>query len=553
MTATGGDAQPRGGAAAPERAAAYRAEGQWRGRPLHAELLDAAARRPEAVAAVSIDGGQGRVRDRVTYRELAELSARLAGGLAELGVRSGDTVSLMLPNRLEFGALVFAISRLGGIYSSIPTASGLREAGFMLRSTGAKVLVIPAAHRSTDLLSFARRLQTEAPQLRHVVVLDDGASHREGHVAWSRLAEGPRLPDDEPVDAGTTAHLGFTSGTTGEPKGVINTHETLEAVWRNWASHVGGPSTLGEPAVNLVASPVGHHTGFLWGTLLSAHLAATAVYLDRWVPAVAARVMAEQGVTTMHGAPTFLQDLMREPGFVADQVPDLRIITLAGAPIPRPLVPAAAEQLDAFIAPAWGMTEYGIGVSAAPWLPAARLAHTDGVPVPGCEVRVTSEGRPLPAGEPGGLEIRGPGLFLGYHGREDATAEAIVDGWFRTGDLARVDEDGMVSLQGRTKDIVIRGGENIPVVDVETLLFSHPRILEAAIVGVPDERLGERACAVVVCDGPPLVLDEIVAFCLEQGLSKHYLPERVEVVEALPKTTSGKVRKLELRERFGGA
>jgi cyclohexanecarboxylate-CoA ligase len=457
----------------------------------------------------------------------------------------------MLPNRLEFGALVFAISRLGGVYSGIPTAAGLREAGHMLRTTAASVLVLTPGFRGSDHLALARRLLDEAPALRHVVVLGDDPPADGPFVAFERLAAAEALPDDHPVDAGALAHLGFTSGTTGEPKGVINTHETLEAVWRNWVEHVGGPAALGEPAVNLIASPVGHHTGFLWGTLLSAHLAATAVYLDRWVPAVAARVLSEQRVTTMHGAPTFLQDLVRVPGFDASAVPALKAITLAGAPIPRALVPAAAEQLDVTVNPAWGMTEYGIGISARPGLPPERRAATDGCPVPGCEVRVTVDGRPAPPGAEGALEIRGAGLFLGYYRRPDATAEAIVDGWFRTGDVARRDEDGLVSLQGRTKDIVIRGGENIPVAAVETLLFEHPRIVEAAVVGVPDERLGERACAVVVCDGEPVGLEEIVEFLLARGLSKHYLPERAELVDALPKTMSGKVRKTQLRDRYG--
>jgi len=368
----------------PELIAAYRDERQWRERPLHAALLTATAHRPDAPAALTVDGTSGEVRDRMTYTELAELSARLAGGLRELGVPEGGTVSLMLPNRLEFGALVFAISRLGAIYSGIPTAAGVREAGHMLRTTGATVLVIPPAHRSSDHVALARKLLDEAPELRHVVVLGGDPPDDERFVAFERVAEGDPLPDDHPVDPAGIAQLGFTSGTTGEPKAVMNTHETLEAVWRNWVEHVGGPTALGDPAVNLIASPVGHHTGFLWGTLLSADLGATSVYLDRWVPAVAARVLSEQRVTTMHGAPTFLQDLVRVPGLNAKAVPALQTITLAGAPIPRALVRAAAEQLDITVNPAWGMTEYGIGVSARPGLPAERRSATDGAPVRGC-------------------------------------------------------------------------------------------------------------------------------------------------------------------------
>jgi cyclohexanecarboxylate-CoA ligase len=195
------------------------------------------------------------------------------------------------------------------------------------------------------------------------------------------------------------------------------------------------------------------------------------------------------------------------------------------------------------------MTEFGIGISCAPHLPAAAQL-TDGVPVPGCEARVvTPDGRAGGAGETGGLQIRGPGLFLGYIGRPDATAEAIdAEGWFATGDVAQLGADGTITLQGRTKDIVIRGGENIPVVEVESLLFEHPGVVAAAVVGVPDERLGERACAVVVpAPGAHPDLDELCAYLSDRGLSKHFLPERLELVPQLPMTASGKVRKVELR------
>jgi cyclohexanecarboxylate-CoA ligase len=533
----------------PELVASYEASGAWTDEPLHAALAAAAAARPDGLAAASVDGTTAEVRERCTYAELDALADRLAGGLADLGVGPGDGVAVMVPNRLEFGALVFAISRLGAVYTGIPLAAGAKDAAFMLRRTGARAIVVAARREGPDHVALARRLRDEVERLEHVVVLDGPAA--DDLVAYDALAAAAppdRTPD---VDAGSLAHIGFTSGTTGEPKGVMNTHQTLSAVYRHWIEHVGGPATLGEPAVNLIASPVGHHTGYLWGTLMSAHLAAAAVYVDRWVPEVAAEVMAAEGVTTMTGAPTFLQDLVRVPGLDAARVPALRIVTLAGAPIPRELVPRAAEQLGAFVCPAWGMTEYGIGVSAHPDLPPERLAATDGATAPGCEARVTAAGEPLGAGETGDLEIRGPGLFLGYHERPDFTAEAIVDGWFSTGDLARIDDDGLISLQGRTKDIVIRGGENIPVNDVENTLYRHPRVLDAAVIGVPDERLGERACAVLVVHGAPLTVAEVAEFCLSEGLSKHYLPERVEVVDALPKTMSGKVRKVELRERYG--
>ena len=254
----------------------------------------------------------------------------------------------------------------------------------------------------------------------------------------------------------------------------------------------------------------------------------------------------------MIAAPTFLQDIVRVPGAGADTLPSLRMICIPGAPIPRAFVPKAREALGCFVCPAWGMTEYGIGISGAPGLPQDRVEATDGVPVEGCEVRVMQKpGEMAPPGQPGDLEIRGAGLFVGYYDRPDFTESAIVDGWFRTGDQAVMDEDGFVSLLGRSKDIIIRGGLNIPVYDVENLLHQHPSVVDVAVIGLPDERLGERACAVLVLgEGESLTLEDVKEFLLSRGLSKSFLPERLELLNQLPKTSSGKIRKVELREMF---
>lgn len=542
------------GARVDEAMRSYVDRGLWTRRPLGRYLRDAIADVPDRPAVVTRQGTHARTT--LTYRELGERVDRVRGGLAELGVGRGDVVSVMLPNVTEFAELIWAIAELGAVYSGVPTSYGRRETAFMLRRTRAKVLVVPETFRGRDYVGFARELREEAEHLRTVVVLGDSPAEP-GWTSFGELAgvasSVPPAADDE-VAADSLVHLGFTSGTTGEPKAVMNTHQTLEAVLAGWVEHVGRPS-LGDTPVNLVCSPIGHHTGFLWGVLLSAYVRGTAVCLDRWDPDVAVTVIRDEGVTTMVAAPTFLQDLVRVPGADAEGLPSLRLIAIPGAPIPRALVPAARAQLGCFICSAWGMTEYGIGISAAPGMDPGRVDATDGVAATNCLVRVvdpvTREG--MPAGEVGALEISGPGLFLGYLDRPDFTAEAIVDGWFRTGDLATQYDDGCVELQGRTKDIIIRGGENIPVIDVENLLYRHPDVLDAALVGMPDERLGERACAVLaVREGATLALDDLTTFLLAEGLSKHFLPERLELVDALPKTMSGKIRKVELREWLAG-
>ena len=418
----------------------------------------------------------------------------------------------------------------------------------MLRRASSRVLVIPHSFRGIDHLALARELTGgEAPALEHVVVLGQ-APDEEGWLSFDELAAADPGAARPEVDPGSLVHIGFTSGTTAEPKGVMNTHQTLDAVLRRWLEHVGS-KLLDEQTVNLVASPVGHHTGFLWGVLMSAYLGGTAVFLDRWDARTAVDVIRKEGVTTMLAAPTFLQDLLEVEGARRESLPSLRVISIPGAPIPRPLVSRARKQLGCFICPAWGMTEYGIGISGSPGLPQERVEATDGVAVAGCEVRIVGAGgKPAARGEEGDLEIRGAGLFLGYYERPDATRESIVDGWFGTGDRAVLDMDGFVSLTGRTKDIVIRGGENLPVAAIESMLHEHPLVAEAAVVGYPDERLGERACAVVALRaGAELSLPDVAEFLLDRGLSKHFLPERLETVDTLPKTASGKIRKVELR------
>jgi cyclohexanecarboxylate-CoA ligase len=530
-----------------ELAEEYAASGAWIPATLRSLLTDAAAEHPDRVAAVDRRGDQVATRT-LTYAELDELAHSYARGLHALGVRTGDVVAVMLPNLSDFAALIFAINELGAVYSGIPAAYGQREVSVILRRTRARVMVVAEQFGTSRPLALVQGLRAELPDLHHLVVPGGG----EGVRSLESLTEAPEVELPE-ADPRALCHVGFTSGTTGEPKGVMNTHQTLRAVMDNWV-RLQGRETLGNHVVNLVASPVGHHTGFLWGVLLTTLLRGTAVYLDRWVPSEAPRVIREERVTTMFSAPTFLQDLLQTE-LAQDGDCSLRTVVLAGAPVPRTLPSTAGAAFGCFVCPAWGMTELGIGISCAPGLPPEALS-TDGIAVPGTEVRtVGPDGRRVDHGSVGNLQIRGPGLFLGYLELPHATAADIdPDGWFTTGDTARMTEEGYVLLEGRTKDIVIRGGENIPVSAVESLLFQHPDILEASVIGLPDARLGERACAVVVVRSGAAepTLAGVCDFLLAQGLSKHFLPERLEVVDGLPKTPSGKIRKVELRGKYAG-
>ncbi|MFN0072206.1 MAG: AMP-binding protein [Chloroflexota bacterium] len=527
----------------PEMIQDYCSTGAWRARSLGSYLREAVAAQPERQAAVGYDV-HGDKLTALSYRDLADLVDRLAAGLLGLGVQPGDAVSAMLPNRVEFAALMFAIAEIGAVYSGIPAAYGQRESTFMVRRVKSKVLVVPDSYRNRNYVELARQIRSEAAELDHVIVLGD-APEQPGWLSFEELAAATpvRLPNVEPS---SLVHVGFTSGTTGEPKGVMNTHQTLDAVLFRFIDH-HGPDLLNQSVVNLIASPMGHHTGFLWGVLFTTLLGGRGVYLEHWDRDVAAKLIRDEGVTWMAGAPTFLQDLLMVPGMGPGS---LKMYAMAGSPIPRSLPREASASLDAFICPAWGMTEWGIGICGSLQLPRERVDVTDGIAIPGCEARVMAAPmREADPGEEGDLQIRGGGLFLGYFDRPDFTEDAFVDGWFQTGDRAIKWEDGFISLSGRSKDIVIRGGENVPVVEIETLIYQHPAVLDVAVVGYPDERLGERACAIVaVRQGSSLDLPELIEFLLSKGMSKHFLPERLEHLAALPKTMSGKIKKAELRQ-----
>jgi cyclohexanecarboxylate-CoA ligase len=306
---------------------------------------------------------------------------------------------------------------------------------------------------------------------------------------------------------------------------------------------------IGSDDVVLMASPMAHQTGFLYGLMMPMALGATAVLQDIWEPRRAADNIAAERVTFTMGATPFLSDLT---GLVAGggcDVSSLRVFVSAGAPIPRALVERAGPALEANIVSAWGMTENGAVTMTRLDDPPEKTIGTDGVCLPGMEIRVIGgDGKALPAESEGLLQARGAFNFVGYLKRPQLYGHD-AEGWFDTGDLARIDTDGYVRITGRAKDLLIRGGENIPVVEIEGLLFRHPDVQAVSIVGMPDARLGERACAFVVPrPGTAPTLPELARFLETHKVARQYLPERLELVDDLPRTPSGKVQKFRLRE-----
>jgi non-ribosomal peptide synthetase component E (peptide arylation enzyme) len=271
--------------------------------------------------------------------------------------------------------------------------------------------------------------------------------------------------------------------------------------------------------------------------------------MDVWNAAEAARLIEAERVTFTMGATPFLRDLTYTDA--TSDLGSLRLFISAGAPIPRPLVRDARARLQCAISAGWGMTENGLVTCNGLEDPEEKILDTDGAPWPGMELRVVDEdARDVPTGAEGDLLVRGSSQFVGYFKRPAFTAEAhTADGWFKTGDRATLDRDGYLSITGRSKDLIIRGGENIPVAEVENVLYTHPKISGVAIVAIADPRLVERACAVVIPrEGQSITLPEISAFLERQQLAKHKFPERLEIVDEFPMTPSGKVQKYRLRQ-----
>jgi cyclohexanecarboxylate-CoA ligase len=532
----------------PARRARMVAGGFWHERTINDAMDECVAAFPEkpALTATRLEDGETR---RFTYRELSAMADRIAVGLARLGVGRNDVVACQLPNWWQFTLTYLACSRIGAVMNPLMHIFRERELGFMLKHGEAKVLIVPKRFRGFDHETMAEGLMPSLPSLRHLVVVD-GA----GVNSFDALLSGPPW-EDEPgareilararPGADDVTQLIYTSGTTGEPKGVMHSANSLMANIVPYAERLG----LGADDVVLMASPMAHQTGFMYGLMMPILLKARVVLQDVWEPQRALALIREGSVTFTMASTPFLTDLAKTVEAMGATVPTLRVFLCAGAPIPGPLVEQARQALGAKIVSAWGMTENGAVTLTLLEDDDERSIHTDGCPLPGVEIKVVDvDGSPLSVGEIGKLMLRSCSNFGGYLNRPQLNA-TDADDWFDTGDLARIDARGYVRITGRSKDVIIRGGENIPVVEVESLLYRHPDIAMAAIVGYADERLGERACAVVVPKpGRSIDLPGIVEFLKAQKIALQYIPERLVVRDAMPSTPSGKIQKFKLRE-----
>ncbi|HMJ37841.1 MAG TPA: AMP-binding protein [Baekduia sp.] len=523
--------KPTAHPAPPELLARWSAAGLRREQHVGWALDQAAEARPDGEAVVLAS-------ERVTFGELRARADAIAEQLVGAGVGAGDVVTWTLPNGIDAVATAAAIWRIGAVSAPVVTIYRHHELEFIVGELRPAALIASGDVRGRDLCAELDEACAAAGVLPRARVCTHGEVD-----GWAPRALAPRAPlpgDVRPGGPEDVCLVLYTSGTTAKPKGVMHCSRALvqEVASMQHAWGLTFRDTM------LMASPLTHITGMLQGLLVPCMVGARSVLMDRWDPDSCVELIERERATYMAGATPFLSGILQ--AFRARGVtrPALRQYCCGGAAVP----PALVEEADALGIAAyrcWGMTELPTTTLASERDPLARRARYDGRAAAGVQIEaVDADRRPLPAGEEGELRVRGPEQMLGYVDAE-RTAEAVDEaGWFYTGDLGIIDDERWVRITGRLKDIINRGGEKFSAREVEDLLIAHPSVGEVAVVALPDERLGELACAVIVAEADLRVDTEaLTAFLRAQRIATQKLPERYEIVAALPRTASGKVQK----------
>jgi non-ribosomal peptide synthetase component E (peptide arylation enzyme) len=526
----------------PDRIERYTRSGHWGTETFYDVLARRARAHPERVAIVDRSG-------RVTYGDLKARIDRVAAHLAALGVGVGDVVTIQLPNCAEFAYVFFAAERLGAVANQIGPDFRSREVEYIIRFSGSRAYVCPARFKGFDHVAMIDELRPRLPDLKLVLVL--GGEDRAGAVALDGLVRGaagaaPAAPAS-PLGANDVMRMAFTSGTTGNPKGVVHSANTTLPACRFLNRDMG----VTEDEVFLIYLPLGLNWGYL--TLVQALLAgARAVLLDRFSAAAALELIERERVTFIPTAPASIIAMLTEPGLAARDLSSLRVVITGGASCPIETIREYRARMRGHLVELYGMLETGFHAYTRLTDDPEVVAGTVGRPVAEMGLRLIDEhGRDVPPGGEGEIAAEGPSVHLGYHKNPAANAELFTaDGWFRTGDLGQLDRAGNLRIVGRLKEMINRGGKKFFPREIEEILYTHPKVLHAAIVGVPDPRLGERNCLCVIPRaGQSITLEEAVAFLRDQ-VAAYKLPEMLEIVDELPFTPTGKVQRHVLARRM---
>jgi non-ribosomal peptide synthetase component E (peptide arylation enzyme) len=515
-----------------ETSARFRRSGHWRDETFYDVLVRQAAAYPEREAVVD-------ARHRVSYRDLVARVDRVAAGFAALGIGRGDVVTIQLPNWVEFGYVFFALERLGAVANQIGPDFRSREVEYILRFSGSRAFVCPARFKDFDYVRMIGDLRPKLPDLKAVCVL--GASAPDT-VSLDEIVYGaePHPFSATPLGPDDVMRMAFTSGTTGNPKGVIHSHNTTLAACRL----LNADMRVTDRDVFLIYLPLGLNWGYL--TLLQAIMAgARAVLLDQFNGLGALELIDRERVSFIPSAPASIIAMLNEPGLARFDHSSLRVVITGGASCPVETIREFRARMHGHLIELYGMLETGFHTYTRLTDDPEAVTGTVGRPADGMGLRILDEQAcDVAPGATGEIAADGPSVHLGYHKNPAANAELFTaDGWFRTGDLGEIDRAGNLKIVGRLKEIINRGGKKFFPREIEEILYTHPKIVHAAIVGVPDPRLGERNCLCVIPRGGERVeLDEIVAFLRDQ-IATYKLPEMVEIFDELPFTPTGKIQR----------
>ncbi|WP_414941639.1 AMP-binding protein [Amycolatopsis sp. cmx-11-51] len=488
---------------------------------------------------------------RWTYNELAAEVNALALGLLDLGIAKGDRVGIWSPNRWEWTCVQYATAKIGAILVNINPAYRSHELEYVLKQAGIKLIVAANSFKTSDYAGMITEAGPKCPALAHVVLLDS--------PAWQSLLEiggkadrAPLTERQSELSADDPINIQYTSGTTGFPKGATLSHHNI----LNNGYFVGELCDYTEADKICVPVPFYHCFGMVMGNLAAtSHGACVVIPAPAFEPKATLEAVAAEKCTSLYGVPTMFITELADPDFESYDLSSLRTGIMAGSPCPVEVMKQVIDRMGmAEVSICYGMTETSpVSTQTRADDSVERRVSTVGRVGPHLEVKVVDPetGLTVPRGEPGELCTRGYSVMLGYWEQTDKTAEAIdAARWMHTGDLAIMDADGYVTITGRIKDMVIRGGENLYPREIEEFLHTHPDILDAQVIGVPDVKYGEELMAWVrLHEGAsPLTIEALREFC-EGKLARYKIPRYVHVVEDFPMTVTGKVRKVEMREQ----
>jgi cyclohexanecarboxylate-CoA ligase len=523
----------------------YVQKGYWTNKNIFTYLEEAYNTNPQKTA---VDDGYSSY----SYEELYKKTIQLAMYLKEIGIKKGDVISFQVPNWSETLIIHYASAFLGAVCNPIIPIYRKKEVKYILNQSKTKVFFVPYKFRKFNYLEMVRELKDDLEKLEKVIILDKyshyPAIHSESEGFFDEtLQHHINLHiNPEPITETDPLLLMYTSGTTSNPKGVVHTHNTL--IHENHT--VISLYQLTENEVIFMPSPVTHIAGFVNGLELPIMINGKLILQDVWEPEEAVHKVIKENCTFLLGATPFLQGVYDVVKETKQDIP-LKIILCGGADVPPELVKRSSELLNCFVSRVYGSTEYPTFTLCGPEDKLDKTAYTDGKYLDGSEALILDENmNPLSVNEIGELAVKGPEMFLGYL-QSEFNERSFYGDFFLTGDLASIDEDGYITIIGRKKDIIIRGGENISVKEVEELLYEHENIQQVAVVAMPDKKMGEKACAYVkVEENKRIDLETIRDYLLEKGLAIQKIPEHLEVIEHMPMTTSGKIQKFILREEI---